>query len=305
MIVSASRRTDIPAFHGEWFMNRVRSGYALVRSPGRPNIVDRVPLDAGSVDMIVFSSKDPGPMMDSFAELRDMGYATSFQITVNPYGRDLEPRVPPWEEVAEDVRALSRLVGPDRVVWRYDPVVSTERYDAGFHREAFSAIASELRGSVLRCSFSFLSGYGKLAEHMASGRLGKPSEVEREAFVRTASSIAHENGMRLTCCSGSEGICAGVEPCGCIDPDSMRRWGIPYRMPRSPVRPGCGCVAVADVGMYDTCLHDCIYCYANSADRMRRASRRFDPEAEMLSGHLREGDEVRDASDRVRRITDF
>ena len=293
MIISASRRTDIPAFHGRWFMNRISAGYVLTRNPGYRHTVYRIPLTLKDTDMIVFSSKNPGPMMDSFAELRNMGYEMSFQITVNPYGRDIEPGVPDPDRVCGRVRELSELVGRGRVIWRYDPVVLNERYDMDFHRSAFRSLAETLNGCTERCCFSFLMIYDKLSDAVSSGSLRPIGRREREEFCTFASAAAGANGMRLTHCATGEDLSAfGAESCGCIDAGSMRRWGIPYSMPSVPVRSGCTCVRNYDIGMYDTCDHDCIYCYANTENRRRRSEKEYDPDGEMLFGGLEPGDIV-------------
>ena len=288
-------------------MNRIRAGYVLTRNPGYRHTVYRIPLTLKDTDMIVFSSKNPGPMMNDFRELKDMGYEMSFQISVNPYGRDIEPRVPDPGRVCGSVRELAELVGSDRVIWRYDPVVLNEKYDMDFHREAFRSLAEELNGSTERCCFSFLMIYGKLSDSVSSGALRPVERNEREEFCIFASEIAKKNGMRFTHCATGEDLAhVGAESCGCIDAGSMRAWGIPYSMPSVPVRSECTCVKNYDIGMYDTCGHDCIYCYANTENRLRRSEKVYDPEGEMLYGRL-EPDDIVNYVHRSsnRRLSDF
>lgn len=286
-------------------MNRIRAGYALVRNAGRPNMIHRVPLDLPSVDMIVFSTKDPGPMLDSFRELKDMGYSMSFHITVNAYGRDLEPNVPDWQSVVESVREVSGIVGRDMITWRYDPIIVNDRYDLRFHRDSFRAIAEGLEGSVSRCSYSFLSTYSKLVDYISMGLIRAPDAVESRAFVEDAVSVAASHGMHMTCCPASHGLIQWIETEACIGPECMRRWGVPYRMPSTPSRKGCGCVEMEEVGIYDSCFHDCVYCYANAPNRIRRSRKEYDPQGEMLYGTPGKDDIILDRRVPNRRLTDF
>lgn len=307
MIVSVSRRTDVPAFHFDWFMNRIDAGYALVRNPVFPKKVHRVPLGVGDVDMLFFISKDPRPAIPHLQELRDMGYEMSFQVTVNPYGRDTEPNVPDDGTVCKAVREISEILGRDRVAWRYDPVLFNDRYDLDFHRESFGRIASELEGHVERCIFTFLDVYDKHAPLFAAGRLREVTDAERMDFIRTVVPIAEGYGMEMsTCCTETDYSKYGPNKRPCIDSRSMRAWGIPYEPQTTPVRKGCGCVRTVDIGAYDTCRHDCVYCYANRAGSAARSARAYDPRSEMLYGTLGPDDEIADIRGRKdARLSDF
>ena len=307
MIVSVSRRTDVPAFHFDWFMNRVRAGSALVRNPVYGKKVHRVPLTPSDVDMFVFISKDPRPAIPHLEELKDMGYEMSFQVTVNPYGKDTEPNVPDDSIVCDAVREISRILGKDRVIWRYDPVIFGGRYDLDFHRENYERIASELEGYVERCIFTFLDVYDKHASLFATGRLREVTDAERMDFITNIVPIAGRHGTELsTCCMGTDYSKYGPTRRPCIDSRSMRIWGIPYEQQTTPVREGCGCVRTVDIGAYDTCRHDCVYCYANRVDDTKRSSRRYDPGSELLFGSLGPDDEVVDIKGRKSaRLSDF
>ena len=273
-------------------MNRLNAGYALVRNPVCRNLVSRVPLTSDVVDHIVFITKDPSPMLHFLPKVvRD--YSTSFQITITPYGKDIEPNVPDVGDVIESLKDVSRIIGPDRTIWRFDPILFTDgKYSQNAVLNSFEDMCQKLNGHTERCIFSFLDFYQKL-----DGALGDKGITlcdDKAGFVRRMSHIAKLNGIRLSsCCDDLSGMDPYVSDIACIDSASMRSWGIPYTKPSSPVRKGCKCVKVVDIGEYDTCSHDCLYCYANSSSSSKRSGKEYDSDSELLFGTLEEGDEVR------------
>jgi hypothetical protein len=286
MIICASRRTDIPAFHAEWLMNRLRAGYVLVRNPVAKNVVYRIGLTPRDVDCIVFITKNPAPMLPFMDEIMGMGLKCLFQVTVTPYGKDIEPNVPDKKNVVESVRRLAEQVGRDRVLWRYDPVLFGDDLGLAYHRERFTALCEELEGSVVRCAFSYLDLYPKLGPLVSSGRLRQATRGEKVGFASMAGPVAAAHGIRLTSCCTPEDLSGyGVERAGCLDANTLGGLGIPYEPELSTIRHDCLCVRSVDIGAYDTCRHDCIYCYANSVST-GRANRIYDDRAEMLCGTL-------------------
>ena len=293
MIISASRRTDIPAFYGEWFMNRVRAGWCLVPNPFNMGRMSRVSLHTTDVDALVFWSKDPAPFLPHLDELDDLGYRYYFLFTLNAYPAALEPNVPPLGERLETFRTLSRRLGPQRVVWRYDPIIISSMTGPDFHKDRFAAIAGELRGATHRVVVSFVDFYRKTDRHL--------SQLEREGFhfnrepvsapvftdlLRDLASIAVENGMEITSCAEDTDFSeSGVSPGRCIDERLLNSlWGLDLGYEKDAgQRPPCLCMISRDIGVNDTCLHGCPYCYATRSDSIAR--RRFsehDPESPVL-----------------------
>ncbi|MCL2148730.1 MAG: DUF1848 domain-containing protein, partial [Methanomassiliicoccaceae archaeon] len=222
MIVCASRRTDIPAFHAEWLMNRLREGYALVRNPVAKSVVHRVDLSPRNMDLLVLMTKDPRPMLPFMEELMDMGVNLLFQVTVTPYGRDIEPGVPGKADVAEAFREVSRAIGRDRVVWRYDPVILNDRLDVGYHRRKFGAILGELGGYTDRCVVGFVEMHGKLRHLSDQGTIRGVSPEEADGIGRALSEAARGSGIELTsCCSPHDLSRHGIQPRGCIGRELM------------------------------------------------------------------------------------
>lgn len=291
MIISASRRTDIPAFHMEWMMNRLRAGYCLVRNPMVTNVVYRIDLDPKNVDAIVFVTKNPAPAVPYLREIASMGHLALFQVTITPYGKDIEPGVRSKADVVDAFRSISERIGADRMVWRYDPVILNDTFNLNYHRRKFELLCRELEGYTDRCTFSFLEMYGKL-----QGRrdvLRSVTHDEMDAMAEMMVPIAERYGMTLSyCCAKYDLSRWGIEPRGCIDRQMMRRLGIPFEESNTPLREGCRCVRNIDIGSYDTCMHNCVYCYANHADGSVRSVKQYDPEGEMLYGRLEEGDTV-------------
>ncbi|MDR2698179.1 MAG: DUF1848 domain-containing protein [Candidatus Methanoplasma sp.] len=307
MIICASRRTDIPAFHSEWLMNRMREGYAFVRNPVAKNVVYRVDLSPGNVDLLLLMTKDPRPMMPHIGELKEMGIEIGFQVTITPYGRDTEPGVPDKADIAEAFRTISDAIGRDRVVWRYDPVILNKRYDLKYHQRKFDLLCRELAEYTDRCVFSFVEIHGKLEGLRGDGILRKISEDEAKEIGRMFSEAAEGSGIELNlCCSEYDLSEYGIRTRGCIDREQMRSIGVPFEEPQAPVRDRCLCVRNIDIGEYDTCDHDCIYCYANRSTDTMRKQRRYDPDSGMLSGSVRGSDTIVElASRKNSKITDF
>ena len=281
MIISASRRTDIPAFYAPWFFNRLRDGYLLVPNPFNPKAVSRVSLDPAVVDSIVFWTKNPAPMLPRLRELERYKYY--FQFTLNPYGADVENRLPDLSRRIETFNRLSDAIGRDRVIWRYDPILTNGKYDVGFHCEAFARIARALRDHTAKCMLGFIDHYrhirGALGE-LGVGPLRRDEiEVMAKSFVRALEPypIALE-----TCTVKVDLRHLGIPSGMCIDRGLVERIaGYPIAAKKDKnQRQVCNCIESIDVGTYETCLNGCAYCYAikgnyNTADYNRRNLFRF------------------------------
>lgn len=307
MILSVSRRTDIPAFHSEWFMNRLRAGYVLVRNPGYQRTVYRVELTPRSVDCIIFITKDPTPMLRHLDEIEEMGYRYMFQVTVTPYGPDIEPGVGDKDVITDSFVKISQRIGKDRMLWRYDPILFSDSFDIGYHEAGFERICMKLQGFTERCVFSFFDTHLKLEKYVKEGKLRETTDAEKDSVGERLRPIAERYGMEMTsCCTDRDLTAYGIRSRGCFDRETMRTLGIPYESASAPLRDGCLCVKNVDVGAYDTCDHGCIYCYANAGHDGRRRGRVYDPANELLIGHVGTDDRIVPVRGSVgTRITDF
>ena len=307
MIISASRRTDIPAFHSGWMMNRLRAGYCLVRNPVSRTTVHRVDLTRRSVDCIQFVTKDPRPMVPHLREVASMGHVCMFQVTLTPYGRDLEPGVPPKADVSDACAEISDIIGRDRIAWRYDPVLFSGRISPAYHARKFDLLCREASRWTDRCIFSFVDIYGRLVAASSSGLFRQPTAAEAEEFCAMASRTAAEYGISLSaCCERMDLSRFGIEPRGCFDAAQMRALDIPYEPQASPLREGCRCVRSVDIGEYGTCAHGCAYCYAGGSGLPAGSSRLYSEDSELLWGAVSPRDRVVGTAGReASRLEDF
>ena len=225
MIISASRRTDLPAYYSKWFFRRLQEGYVLVRNPVNPRQVSRVSLSPEVVDGFVFWTKNPAPMIPWLDKLPDCPYY--FQVTLTPYDEQIERYLPSKRKVIlPAVRQLARQIGPERVVWRYDPVFLTERYSVDFHKKAFAQIARLLRGNTVRCVISFLDWYPPMEKRLRPLAPRPLGGDEMRELAASFGQAAAENGMRVFTCAETADLSGfGVEHGCCIDRDLLERIG--------------------------------------------------------------------------------
>jgi DNA repair photolyase len=294
LIISASRRTDIPAFFSDWFYNRIDEGYVLVRNPMNRHQVSRVNLSPEVVDCIVFWSKNPTEMMDRFHRLRD--YSFYFQYTLTGYGQRLEPNVPSCQEAVSTFCDLSEIIGKDRVIWRYDPIILSEELNTRYHTERFEEIARQLSGKTERCVISFVDMYKKSKRNMASVPI---IEIQAEQMIETAailSRISSKYGIEITSCAETVDLAQyGIKHGKCIDDKLIEEIsGFALDVKKDPTqRLECSCVASVDIGAYNTCAHECLYCYANyNHNWVHRNYTAHNPQSPLLFGQIGAEDKI-------------
>ena len=289
MIVSASYRTDIPAFYAEWFVRRLDEGFALVRNPYSAQMY-RVDLRPQRVTGFVFWTRNFGPLLERLDRLRALGRPFVVQFTITDYPRQIEPAVIPAEKAVAQMHRLAREVHPLCPVWRYDPVLFTSLTPTEFHERNFARLAAALEGATDEVVISFAQIYAKSRRNLdaAARRHGftwtdAPDDAKRELAARLAL-LARRHGMRLTVCSQPEYLAPGAEEARCVDVRRLARIsGEPLEAPLKGNRPGCACHESRDIGEYDTCPHGCLYCYAVRHRRVALARyRAHDPASPSL-----------------------
>jgi hypothetical protein len=289
MIVSASYKTDIPAFFGEWFLNRLEAGFCRTINPYGRQVVT-VPLTRDAVDGFVFWTRNIGPFREALGEVARRGFPFVVQYTITGYPRALEPSVIDWERAAGHMRELARDFGPEVAVWRYDPVIATSLTPPDWHLENFAAIARALQGVANEVVVSFAHGYVKTKRNMDAAARAYDFKWEdldpswKRGMADRLAELASDHGMKLSLCSQPE--FAGKETCEarCIDAGRLSRLaGFPIPAKLKGNRPGCACFESRDIGDYDTCPHGCVYCYAVRTRALARARHAaHDPGAEFL-----------------------
>jgi hypothetical protein len=271
MIISCSRRTDIPAAYTRWLFNRLAAGYCTVPNPANANQVARVSLRPEDVDGIVFWSKNPAPLIPHLADLDARGYRYYFQFTLNGYDRVIESHVPDLAAGIEVFRTLSRHIGSNRVVWRYDPIILSQKTDVNYHIERFSFIARALAGYTQRVVVSIVDQYRRTARgFLELDRNGYQvrrdlSQSELSALFPRLAECARLHGFEIRSCAEEIDLRPfGIVPGKCIDDALIERaFGLRVSGAKDPSqRPLCGCVKSRDIGMYDSCPLGCPYCYA-------------------------------------------
>jgi len=288
MIISASRRTDIPAFYSDWFMNRIKEGFVLVQNPFNALQISKISLSPESVDSIVFWTKNPARLMDKLTVLDRLQYQYYFQFTLTPYGREIEPNLPDKQELIATFIKLSNMIGRERLVWRYDPIVLTDRLDRRYHYEQFRAFAEKLTPYADRCIISFVDFYAKTTRNLKSLNAERINDGTMQEIAGEFMNICRSSGLRLeTCAEELDMRELGIANGKCIDDRQIAKiLGREFTVRKAHgQRKKCGCVSSVDIGAYNSCSHNCLYCYANCGSTLVKAGiARHDPESPLLLG---------------------
>ena len=289
-IISASRRTDIPAFYAEWFMNRVREGHVRWMNPFSKAVYE-VSLRPEDVSAIVFWSKNYLPLLPHLDELDQLGYRMVFHFTITGLPKPFEPRVPDAADMVRCARTLADRYGPDAVLWRYDPVLISSITSPEYHLQRFSELCRMLEGAVAGCYFSFAVFYGKVLRNTEALNAETgivcydlPKDDRVETALRMAD-IAGSHGITMHSCCGDHLVGGPIRKAHCVDADLLDRL-FPDRiglLAERPTREQCGCYESKDIGAYNTCPHGCVYCYANTGkEAAMRSHANHDPLRDVL-----------------------
>lgn len=295
MIISASRRTDIPTFYSQWFFNRIKDGYVLVRNPMNAHQISKISLSPDVVDGIVFWTKNPIPMLGRLDELKD--YTYYFQFTLNSYGQDIEPYVPNKQNVTIPAfQKLSDSIGPEKVIWRYDPIFLSDKYSPEYHVRYFEKLAKILHPYTKKCTFSFIDIY-RNTEKNVKGLDLHPFSVEQQKYIaKNLADIAHSYGLQIdTCAEGIDLEQYGIQHARCIDDRLLSELiGCPLKVGKDKnQRLECGCIESIDIGTYNTCRNGCLYCYANYSQKsVQTNSQKHNPNSPLLFGEVGNDDKI-------------
>lgn len=304
MIVSISRRTDIPLYYSAWLENRLKAGYAQVANPFNPKQIRSVSLEPSAVKGLVLWTKHPGPMLQRPGLMSLLNnYQYYVQVTLTPYDARIEPGLPDKGRVIiPAIQALAAAIGPERVVWRYDPILLSQsalinqsspvgqpasltgEIDSSYHLDTFSRLATALTGCTTTVIVSFVDDYRGCRGAMKANGLALTVPIEAQhLLLKAMAPIAAQAGMTLATCAESEDFTSyGIKRASCID---ANRLGLPLLAQKKDAhqRAFCGCAPSVDIGIYNSCAVGCVYCYANPSPKaLWDHLQAYSPDAEML-----------------------
>lgn len=294
MILSASRRTDIPALYSDWFFNRIKEGFVYARNPMNPKQISKVSLSPELIDCIVFWTKNPRAMLDRLDELDRYNYY--FQFTVNPYDTAIEVHVPKKNAIISTFKRLSDTIGRERVIWRYDPILFSDEINIDYHIKYFEALAQKLEGYTDTCVISFLDNYKKSERNLKASSARVLTTNEVMSVAEEFAQIAQSHSFKLESCAEEYDLSQyGIIHGKCIDDNLIEKIiGAKLSVKKDKnQRKDCRCVESIDIGEYNTCTHNCLYCYACfNVEIAAKKQMQHDPYSPLLVGYVSEDDVV-------------
>lgn len=294
MIISASRRTDIPAYYGEWFMNRIAEGFLYVRNPMNYHQVSKVKLSKDVVDCIVFWTKYPAPFMKYLNKIDNYNYY--FQFTLTPYDKSIEANLPDKEEIINTFIHLSKIIGKEKIIWRYDPIILSQELTIDYHLEKFKYLLTKLNGYTEKCIISFLDIYSNTEKNMRNLNIKPISENDMRILGTEFIKLAQNYDIKLESCAEKANLLdIGISHGKCIDDKLISRitnHNINISKDKNQ-REQCGCITSIDIGMYNTCMNNCSYCYANfNKGAVKTNFPKHNINSPLLIGELMEKDKI-------------
>lgn len=267
LIISASRRTDIPAFYGNWFWEKIKQNKVNFRNPFSGKISE-VSLKLEDVGAIIFWTKNCIPFTKYLIALHNIGYNFYIHYTITGLSKKFEKQSPDTDVTVDNFIRLSDKFGPNRILWRYDPIIITEEMDSDYHKKTFYNIAKKLKGKTDSCYFSFVMMYNKVKNRFFKNGIKLP-DVSAESKIKLAceiSFIAGEFGITLYSCCGDFLVSGNIKKAHCIDGELINKLfpDADVQVKPNPTREQCGCTDSKDIGTYNSCKNKCVYCYANS-----------------------------------------
>ncbi len=275
MIISASYRTDIPAFYSKWFINRLRAGYCLVKNPYGGQLT-KVSLSKKDIDGFVFWTRNIAPLMPYLDEIAEVA-PFNIQMTITNYPNNLEKSVITSDNAIDDLKKIRDKYGDKTIVWRYDPIFISFNMKpdmtAEWHLNNFTNLAKKISGNADEVIISFMQHYKK-AEHnmMIKGiKWSNPEDIEKQQLVAELYKIAKSYGFKLTLCSEPNLVTDKTPAARCVDARRIAKIGGKiFKSQKKPNRSGCFCDNAIDIGRYNSCLHGCVYCYAVSSENITK-----------------------------------
>jgi hypothetical protein len=294
MIISASRRTDIPAFFGEWFYNRILEKFVLVKNPMNPKSITRIDLSLENVDCIVFWTKDPQNFLDYLPKIDALGYKYYFQFTLTSYDKTVESNVKKKTNIIDTFIKLSNQIGKNKVIWRYDPIIINSQFSINYHIEWFEYLCNKLSNYTEKCVISFIDiePYNFIKNAMKLKYINELTLNEIDIIAKAIHDISKKYNLKVATCSELIDLNKyGFTHNKCIDDELIKKlFNINVsKLKDTNQRDECKCVVSRDIGTYNTCKHNCIYCYARKGQSY---SKDCDINSPLLCGEILENDKI-------------
>ncbi len=291
MILNISGRTDIVAFYSEWLMNRLKEGFVDVRNPFNPKMVSRIMME--DVDLLFFCTKNPIPIVDKLKDIKKKMY---FHVTLTSYKKDIEPGLPPKKDIIEAIKKISKVVGKDNIVIRYDPILLNDNYTLEYHIKLFKKICELLDGYVSKILISFIDDYKNVRNNYKVLKYRKLNESDYKVIGTSFSKIAKEHNMVIHTCAEERNLveygfiqdeCMSKELAFKLTGKKHKKWNARKNVP-------CNCIEMADIGVYNSCKHFCKYCYANFDEKKVFDNyKHHNPNSSLLIGELESDDIIK------------
>lgn len=293
MIINVSGRCDIPAFYSKWFINRLKEGYVDVKNPFNKELINRIPLNENTVDLIVFCTKNPIPL---FKYLDDINYPYLIQVTITPYQKDIEPNVPYKREIINCVKEIAKKIGKERVYVRYDPIFLSNKYNIDYHIKMFDKLCEELSLYTKRVIISFLDLKKNTIKHHNEINQLPFTKENIEFIAKSFSSIASRYNLEISTCAEDINLTKyGFSNKSCIDREEVEKLlGRTLDLKEGKTRKACHCLESIDIGDYNCCTHFCKYCYANYQEEdVIKRKKLHNSDSSILIGKIKDIDKVK------------
>ena len=291
MILNISGRTDIVAFYSDWLMNRLEEGFVDVRNPFNPKMISRIMME--DIELLFFCTKNPIPILDKIKDIKKKVY---FHITLTPYKKDIEPNLPPKKEIIEAIKKLSKIIGKENIVIRYDPILINDKYTVKYHIKAFDKVCTLLDGYTNKILISFIDDYKNVRKNYKILKYRKLNEEDYKEIGTSFSKIAKEHNIVVHTCAEKRNLteygfiqneCMSKELAFKLTGKIYKKWNARKNVP-------CKCIEMADIGVYNSCKHFCKYCYANFDEKQVISNySKHNPKSSLLVGELDKDDIIK------------
>ena len=293
MIINVGGRTDIVNYYTPWLLNRLEEGYAYSRNPFARENVYKLSLKSEDVDCLLFCSKNYQPILKHIGDI-DEKYNILCNYTITAYGKDIEPKVPSINQSIKTLERLSDIVGSNKILWRYDPILLTEKYTVEKHLETFEYLAEKISPLVYRCIFSFVDMYKKVEENMPE--IIPFTDEDKVKLLKGIGEISKKYNLYTQTCATNESYERyGIHAAGCTTREILEQaHNVVYKNVKGTgIRENCQCIPSRDIGAYNSCLSECKYCYANrKPDIPKKVIKMHDEKSPLLLGQLKENDRL-------------